>query len=258
MPSPRDTAAALRRRTLAFRVSRDLPTLLLLIGWSRLPLGPPRALRLRPLKPHPFRLRPGRDRLDMLVDACLRRYHLPPGEIGRARCIWDLGANLGFTAAELAHRHPEAQVVAVEADPATCALARMNLAPLAPRVTVLCGAIWPGHGTVDLAVDPTDSQVAAVGGAHPHRVEVRALHPADLPVGPDGTVDYVKMDIEGAERALFADPTAGAWLARVRVLKVEVHAPYTTGQCEDDLRRHGLATRRDDRHWATVIGIRPH
>ena len=248
-----DIVAALRRRTLPLRAAGDARTLALLLTWRRLAPGPPRALALRGVGT--FRMRPGRDRLDMLSDAVVWRFHLPPPEVVDAACVWDLGATLGYTAADLARRFPRAQLTAVEADPSTCAVARENLAPLAPRVAVVCGAVWTARGEVRLRVDSADSQAAAVASGD--GVAVPAVDPAGLPVGPDGRVDYVKMDIEGAEAAVLGAASAGEWLARVRVIKVEVHAPYTTAECERDLRAHGMTTRRDDRHWATVIGVSP-
>lgn len=246
-PSLRDAAAGFRRRTLPLAVAGDLRTAVSLARWSRIPDGQLVDLRLRPLRPHPFRMRAGRDPLGMLSDAFIWRYHLPPTGLGELRCIWDLGANVGATAADLARRNPGAQVVAVEADPSTCALAEQNLRPW--HVDVRCGAIWPHPGSVRLAVDPADSQVARVGESG---LEVPAISPGDLPTGPDGTVDYVKLDIESAESEVLRD---APWLKAVRAIKVEVHAPYTVERCERDLNRQGMRTARDRSHWATVIGL---
>ncbi len=65
-------------------------------------------------------------------------------------------------------------------------------------------------------------------------------------------VDFVKMDVEGAEREILAD--ASAWADRVRAIKVEVHAPYTLEACRRDLERAGFETERDQRHRAALIG----
>lgn len=55
----------------------------------------------------------------------------------------------------------------------------------------------------------------------------------------------MKMDIEGAEAEVFAHPTP--WLARVRVLVIEVHLAF---------RRNGPA--RGPRPWPRHLGCRPH
>ncbi len=72
--------------------------------------------------------------------------------------------------------------------------------------------------------------------------------------GPGATVDYVKVDIEGAEIDLLRR-NAG-WAQRVRTIAVEVHAPYSVEECRDDLAGLGFSTRVDPRHWACVIGVR--
>ena len=72
-------------------------------------------------------------------------------------------------------------------------------------------------------------------------------------------VDYVKMDIEGAEKEVLAN--AGSWLPRVRSIKVEVHPEkastlYTLSNCMDDLERHGFRCSVGTHHHACVIGLR--
>jgi hypothetical protein len=72
-------------------------------------------------------------------------------------------------------------------------------------------------------------------------------------------VDFVKMDIEGAERVVLAD--ASRWASRVRCLKVEVHPDkavprYSIEACMADLKRHGFRCDREPRHEACLIASR--
>jgi len=67
-------------------------------------------------------------------------------------------------------------------------------------------------------------------------------------------VDYVKMDIEGAEADVLEG--AGEWLSRIRCLKVEIHSPYTVEHCIETLERHGMCCLRDAVHPACVIARR--
>jgi hypothetical protein len=53
-------------------------------------------------------------------------------------------------------------------------------------------------------------------------------------------VDYVKLDIEGAERDLLTANTG--WAARVRCISVEVHSPYRVEECLRDLAALGFRT----------------
>ena len=66
-------------------------------------------------------------------------------------------------------------------------------------------------------------------------------------------VDYVKVDVEGAEAHLLRENTG--WADRVGALKVEVHDPYTVDECLADVRSLGFAASRDTRHPACVVGV---
>jgi hypothetical protein len=49
-------------------------------------------------------------------------------------------------------------------------------------------------------------------------------------------IDILKLDVEGAERELFADPSCQAWLARTNMLFVELHDRIKPG-CSDAFER---------------------
>jgi Methyltransferase FkbM domain len=69
----------------------------------------------------------------------------------------------------------------------------------------------------------------------------------------NGQVDYVKMDVEGAEEQLLRSDD---WSECVRAIKVEVHEPYTVDDCRSDLHRLGFLVRLDDACSTSVIGVR--
>jgi hypothetical protein len=67
-------------------------------------------------------------------------------------------------------------------------------------------------------------------------------------------VDFVKMDIEGAEREVLRRNTA--WAHRVHSIKVEAHGDYGREQCVRDLQELGFRTALDARHPLAVTGVR--
>jgi len=87
-------------------------------------------LRLRPLGGQVL-VRPSTSDIDTVWGTFAGGYHRGPPEVDSSgvRLLWDLGANIGLTMADLAHRHPAARVVGVELDPENAALARANLGP---------------------------------------------------------------------------------------------------------------------------------
>jgi FkbM family methyltransferase len=218
-------------------------------------------VRLRPLGGREVVLRPSTSDADTVWGTFAGHYHLPPPEVSEPRLIWDLGANIGLTMADMAMRFPAARIVGVEIDDENVELARRNLSPWAERCEVLRAGVWPEDGEIryhrlaggtaahHVADVPDGSEVAGVAIAP-------AISPGTLLTrsGPEAVVDFAKIDIEGAERELLAKGTD--WTAKVRSITVEVHEPYTAEECERDLQALGFQTRVDPRHWACVVGIR--
>jgi FkbM family methyltransferase len=199
-----------------------------------------------------------------LPDTFLPAEHLPPRELEptSVRTIWDLGANVGASMAHLAVLHPQARVLGVELDEQNAALCRRNIAPWSDRCELIVGAVWTADGEVPYRRDGLD--------ALSFRVEEGAASGADGTVPAysldtllarqgGGTVDFVKMDVEGAEQAILREHTG--WAEHVRAIKVEVHEPYTVEACVADLERLGFRAWPETAHRGTtgkppVIGVR--
>jgi FkbM family methyltransferase len=210
-------------------------------------------LRVRPLGGREVLIRPGTSDVAIFWDTFARRYHLPPREIGAPQVIWDLGANIGLTMAYFACRFPQARVLGVELDADNVGLARRNVAAWANRCEVIHAAVWRDDGEIHYRGLPggtSSYQVTAEAEGTP----VRAVSIATLLREHSGPVDYMKVDVEGAERELLQDGTG--WSDRVRCVKVELHGDYTTDECEADLRRLGYQTRPHSHRWSYVIGLR--
>ena len=222
----------------------------------------PVALRARPLGGREVLVRPGTSDADTLWDALVRRYHLPPPEAVSPRgdpgpvSVLDLGANIGLTVAHLAETFPGARVVGVELDAANAALARRNVAPWSARCSLVEGAVWPEDGELEYhgwsantsSFRVTDDEDSTAVVRHARAVSLSSL------VEELGGVDYVKMDIEGAEARVLTERTG--WAPAVRTIKVEVHPPYTVEGCARDLEALGFSTRRDRQHSWAVVGVR--
>jgi len=128
----------------------------------------------------------------------------------------DIGANIGWYSVHVAVRDPLARVIAVEPIPSSygwllAAIAANNL----PNVTAINAAVGAERGTMTLFVDPTISGAASAapstGTDGLQRVSCAVSTIDDLVADHGGTVDVVKLDIEGAE--LFALEGAASTLA---------------------------------------------
>ncbi|MCP5305369.1 MAG: FkbM family methyltransferase [Chromatiaceae bacterium] len=141
---------------------------------------------------------------------------------GQKPLIIDCGANIGLSTIWLANRYPLATICSVEPDEANFSLLQSNSSHLKERSICLRGGIWPRPSKLTI-INPE-------AGAAAFRVE-------ELPVESDGgirgyTIDeictlagnenplYVKIDIEGAQAALFASNTE--WVARTWLISLEL------------------------------------
>jgi FkbM family methyltransferase len=148
---------------------------------------------------------------------------------------------------------PDARIVGVELDGENVRLARRNVARWGDRCKVIVGAAWVRHEPVRYrraAREECGAALAAVGDREVRGLALEAL----LAEMGWNSVDYVKMDIEGTERAVLRENTG--WASRVRSIKVETHAGYTRAECSADLERLGFTASVDLRHPAAVEGVR--
>lgn len=146
------------------------------------------------------------------------------------RTIIDAGANIGLASVYFALRFPETRIIALEPEPGNAEMLRRNVAPY-PNVTPLRAALWGQRGTLDV-VDPGlgawGFRVQASTGTPGRGVQTPALTVdallADFQLD---AIDVLKIDIEGAEREVFAD--SSAWIARVRAIIIELHEYLRVG-----------------------------
>lgn len=199
-------------------------------------------VRLRPLGGQSVSVRPGTADL-WAIETLLPPVHLPPPEVpaGEVHRIWDLGANIGLTMAHMAQLYPNAQIIGVEVDAENASLCRENTTRCGDRCHVIEAAVWPSDGQV--------SYDGERGQELGFRVVENAAGPPAMAISlnsllarspSEEIIDYVKMDIEGAERVVLKTNTE--WASRVRTMKVEIHPPYSVEECVRDLDKLGFAT----------------
>ena len=166
-------------------------------------------------------------------DLLLREYEWMGVDVAAARgVVVDAGAHVGtFTATAAAHA---AQVVAVEPNPANLALLRANLERNGiDNVEIVEGALWPGEDEVELAMAGPTSAGSVVDEGGGTTVTVQAVD-LDSLVDRVGSVDLLKLDIEGAEFELLR-AASPATLARIDTIVGELHL-WADPSGGDDLR----------------------
>ncbi|KPL68839.1 hypothetical protein SZ64_12480 [Erythrobacter sp. SG61-1L] len=177
------------------------------------------------------------------------RSHLPHAPLPKGAVILDLGANVGYAAADFANSFPDARVIALELDSANAALARRNLAAY-PNVELVEAGIWSEDGEMTYGGQRADGFAIGKGEKTARTISLATL----LDERGIAAADYVKMDIEGAEWELFRHPD---WLARVNALSVEVHDTDWMDPVEEILQQKGFVTSRQADHWSAIYASRP-
>jgi FkbM family methyltransferase len=150
-----------------------------------------------------------------------REYRCVDGLSG-IRTIVDAGANVGYSSAYFLSHFPDAEVIALEPDPENFKALERNLAAWGDRVTTLQVALWSEPAALNFR-----SETLHEGGEWGRQVEADrsgSVEALDIPsildrFGLTG-IDLLKIDIEGAEREVFASPD---WLDRVRNMVIELH-----------------------------------
>lgn len=138
----------------------------------------------------------------------------PPRELGpfEPRVIIDAGANVGLATVYFASRWPDAKILAIEPEDGNFRLLERNCANF-PNVIAVKGALWASSGDLSLTQRGDQPWGYAVTDRLPPQAAttVKAFSVPDLMAmaGADH-VDFLKLDIEGAEKELFRRmPMAG-------------------------------------------------
>lgn len=152
--------------------------------------------------------------------------------------VLDCGGNVGYSSAYFLTKFPHSRVIAVEPDPDNFEMLKRNLAPFGHRATLHQAGIW-SHVT-DLVI----SELPYRDGRQWTR-QVRECKPGEKPefsaldVGTlldqsgESRISLLKMDIEGAEVVVFADPRHRQWLEKVDAMAIELHDDTQFGKASE-------------------------
>ncbi len=238
---------------------------ILLIAWMAFRRGKPSAsqaqvVNLRPLGNQPTIIRPGTSDALVVLDTFVGLFHLPPPDLSSPRVIWDLGTNIGLTVAHYASLYPQARVTGLEPDPETANVARQNVAPWADRCQIITGAAWSSDGELTFAADPGEEFGShVVDGANSGAKDEGSMrvpgYSLSTLLANETTVDFLKVDIEGAEHEILSHNTE--WASKVRFMNVEIHPPHTVESITKDLEALDFEVEVDKKHFAAVVARRP-
>lgn len=180
-----------------------------------------------------------------------KAYHRPPAWF-KPKVIIDLGAYVGYTTVDFAQKFPNAIIKAVEPDSDNYTLLVFNTLSEKKykNVDYINKAVSNYIGTGHLSYDAYNAR-KLVNGSNVWNVYVTTL---DDIVKNLKHIDYIKFDIEGAEREVFK--TGGEWNLKTFCIKAELHGDYSKEEAISDLTILGFSCIEDDRHPNAVVGVR--
>jgi len=136
--------------------------------------------------------------------------------------ILDCGSNIGAASLFFKRQYPAARITAYEADPALCAMTRRNLERNgAADVEVVHAALWTSTGSVTFRAEGSDAGMidSLPGAVDAKGITVPSLRLRDV-IERD-RIDFLKLDIEGAEGAVLKD--CAPVLDRVHAIVMDLH-----------------------------------
>jgi FkbM family methyltransferase len=252
----------LRELALARKVTGDLKSWFLLASklaqfhWHNARQRPPQGgspfritIRLQDAR-FQLMLRPLAGDLFVLNEVMLYpHYYLPESvcDSRRVRTVVDCGANIGLASLYLANRYPNARVFAVEPHPENFELLRANTKDQ-PRIVPIRACIAARLGESRYITD------GSAAWAY-HTTDAKAGLPVPVATIDSicrdhslDSIDVLKIDIEGAEREVFAD---AAFLQRVGVVVIELHGDYDLDHFRRDMAQWGFVATGPDAELGT-------
>jgi FkbM family methyltransferase len=150
-------------------------------------------------------------------------------ESGKRPLIVDCGANIGASSIWFKMRYPVASVIAVEPGPDNADMMRKNFAAFTEIVPVEAG-IGPSSGTMFLEDDGGGEWgYKTVAHETPTRIQIKTVEDILHDHMSERDVPFIlKIDIEGAEQALFEGPLGA--ISKFPVIIFESHDFYLPGK----------------------------
>ena len=191
-----------------------------------------------------------------LLDCFFSGFHRPNRPLPSNPVILDLGANAGYAMVDLYFRHPGSRIFGVELDSRNVQVAVRNIKGLG--MDIINAAVFYKDGEIEYnTVSSFDAfKIGAGETSSSTQIKVQALSIGTILRKFDiRHVDYIKIDIEGAEKDLFLLGDL-SWLDVVDQINVELHDSFEAKVLIKLLQDRGFKAKQSAYHWASVIGWR--
>lgn len=211
----------------------------------------PRSVTLQSLT-YPVLIRPGTQDADTIINNVIREEYGQVTPPSPPKWMIDAGAYIGDTSAYFLSKFPDLKVIALEPNPPSYEMAKRNLRPYGERVILLQSGLSSTDGVARFSGDGTGAWIAGAGFEIECTTVLSLLERYQIP-----RVDILKMDIEGAEEAVFSSQPQ-AWLSRIDMLIIEIHGPHIRSLISRVLSDSGFSIKKYRSIWYCRSGQRWH
>ena len=178
-----------------------------------------------PGSPHPVHVRLRTSDVSVLSQVFLTEgYKLEL--LKQPKVIVDAGANIGLTSIYYASKYPGARIFAIEPESSNYAMLKTNTEPYA-QITAIRAGLWKSNTALDV-IDPCLGKYGFQTRDHCRMNDSCSSESVpgvtiDRLMADYGIeyIDILKIDIEGAEREVFAN--AMPWISKVGIIEIEIH-----------------------------------
>ena len=181
---------------------------------------------------YPFFVRPGTIDINTVINNVIREEYGQFQPASEPQWMIDAGAYIGDTSAYFLSRFPYLKVIALEPHIKSYEIACKNLTPYGDRVVLLNKGLWAQDQKVTFGGFYSEASIRDKGW----EIDCISL-PTILDQFSIPRINILKMDIEGAEKAIFSF-SPEKWLDRIDLLIMEIHGQKIMDEVLTTLRKH--------------------
>ncbi len=211
---------------------------------------------------HPIKIRKNFIDKEVVGYVFADKYHLPPQKatLSDNPIILDLGSNIGLTVVHLKQLYPKSTIYGYEMNTNNYLLAKNNT-KFYKNVHIHNQAIWKENTTVSYNADSDfDAYSIKENDDFGKKVTIQSTTIQSIIETYNLThIDYVKMDIEGAEEAILEQDDL-RWLQYVKAINIEMHLDESEdiNTYINILKAQGFNAWKDDKHWSSIMAVKNH
>lgn len=191
----------------------------------------------------PFLIRPATLDAETLINNVIREEYGYLNLVIEPLWMIDAGAYIGDTSAYFLSRFPKLKVIALEPNPESFSMAKQNLDPYGDRIVLLKKGLYSENQNQYFTGESTGASISSQGFEIECTTIVSLMERYSI-----NHLDILKMDIEGAEEAIFLK-NPEQWLNRIDMLIIEIHGKKIEVLISKVLKEFGFSMKKYRSIW---------